>query len=758
MDPKFKKPYNPNDNEDNIYNKWEESGVFNPDVCIDKDVCNADAPTFSMVLPPPNVTGELHLGSSLMVTIEDIITRYERMLGKRTLWLPGTDHAAIATQTKVEKKVKEEEGVDKHDLGREELMRRAQDFADKNRKQIKTQLKKIGGSLDWSREAFTLDETRARAVRTAFLNMYESGLIYRGNRIVNWDPKGQTTISDDEVVHVERTATLYTFYYSPDFPIPIATTRPETKVGDTAVAVNPGDERYKDYIGKEFDVDFVGTKLHIKVIGDEQIDPEFGTGALGVTPAHSKIDWDLAQKHNLDVLQVINENAEMDVGDPEVRGKTVDEARENIVEKLKEKELLKEEKEITQNIATAERSGGTVEPLPKQQWFVAVNKKFKLPYSEIEGIESGQEVTLKELMSHVVDKGQISILPERFEKTYFHWIENLGDWCISRQIWYGHQIPVWYCVNESCGERVVSSEEQVSECPTCGGQVEQDPDTLDTWFSSALWTFSTLGWPEKTNDLETYHPTTLLETGYDILFFWVARMILMSTFHMGQIPFKTVYLHGIVRNEEGQKMSKSLDNAGDPLQVIEEYGTDALRMALIAGNSPGHDVKVGPEKFKAYKHFANKLWNVTRFILTNTDNLDISSVSESDFTKEDTELLEELNEVLKDISKDMEKYNFYLAAEKLYQYIWARFADEIIEASKQKLYGEEMDDETKRSAQLTLYTILTTCLKMLHPIMPFITEEIWSHLEELNGENPVIDDAYKQRELLMIEKWPTSKE
>ncbi|MEK7135813.1 MAG: valine--tRNA ligase, partial [Patescibacteria group bacterium] len=588
MPEKFLKPYDPSATESRIYTAWEKSGLFNPDECVRRGVTGADAPSYSIVLPPPNVTGRLHMGHALMLAIEDVFVRYKRMRGFRTLWVPGTDHAAIATQSVVEKQIKKDEGKGRHDLGREELLKRIELFAAESHDTIVNQVKTMGASLDWSREAFTLDEARSRAVRTVFKQMYDAGLIYRGHRIVNWDPKGQTTISDDEVVYEERPAKLYTFRYSKDFPIPIATTRPETKVGDVAVAVHPDDARYTQFVGKEYDAVFCDVPIHIKVVADKEVDPAFGTGAVGLTPAHSQIDWDIADRHELShEVIIINEYARMTV-DGRLKDKKTTEARELVVEWLRSEGLLEKEESVTQNIATAERTGGIIEPLPKLQWFIEVNKEIP-----------GRGKTLKELMLEPVRSGAIKIIPEHFEKTYFHWIEHLRDWCISRQIWYGHRVPVWYK-----GEEIV-----VGAAPSEGGWV-QDEDSLDTWFSSGLWTFSTLGWPDTTEDFKTYHPTDLLETGYDILFPWVARMILMTEFTLGTIPFKNVYLHGLVRDARGRKMSKSLGNNLDPLDIAEKFGADAARMALVVGNTPGTDMRMSEDKIKGYKHFSNKLWNI----------------------------------------------------------------------------------------------------------------------------------------------------
>ncbi|MDO8571196.1 MAG: valine--tRNA ligase [bacterium] len=720
MDGKFLKPYDPKATEDRIYELWEKSGFFNPDKLPEK---NKNGEPFSIVLPPPNVTGVLHMGSALMLAIEDIMVRYARMNGKRTLWIPGTDHAAIATQAVVEKNIQKKEGKSRHDLGREELLRRIDVFVKQTHDTMILQMRKMGCSLDWSREAFTLDEKRNFAVKTAFKKMYDDGLIYRGYRVVNWDPKGQTTISDDEIEYETRKTKLYTFRYSKDIPISISTTRPETKLGDTAIAVHPEDERYKKYIGREYDAVFAGENIHVKVIADNSVEKEFGTGALGVTPAHSIIDWEMSQRHSLPLRQVIDEYARMTVGSQDIKGKKVSEARESVVAWLKNEGLLEKEEDIEHNVSIAERTGGTIEPLPKLQWFVAVNKEFK---------RGDKSVTLKSLMTEAVASGGVKIVPDRFEKIYFNWIENLRDWCISRQIWYGHRIPFWYKGEEIfCG----------IEAPEGEGWM-QDEDTLDTWFSSGLWTFSTLGWPESTDDLKRYHPTTVLETGSDLIFFWVARMILMSQYLLNEVPFKTVYFHGLVRDEKGRKISKSLGNNIDPLDIIVKYGADAVRMSLIVGVGPGSDSKIGEDKVKAYKLFANKLWNVARFVFSNTE--DIAYTPDfKDFNKADEGLHKELMEMTRDITFDMDNYRFYLAAEKLYHYAWHRFADDILEESK-KIFAK---DSTSSAAdiisrkQFLLYA-LETILKALHPFMPYITEEIWS---EMPGEG---------KGMLMVEGWP----
>ncbi len=727
---KLLKPYSAKETEGRIYSAWETSGFFNPDICIEKGVTAPDAEPFSIVLPPPNVTGTLHLGHAFEDSMEDVLIRYNRMLGKKVLWVPGTDHAAIATQSKVEK-ILEKEGFRKTDLGREEFLKRVDAFAQESHDTIVSQLRLMGSSLDWSREAFTLDAKRNFAVRTAFKKMYDDGLIYRGHRIVNWDPKGQTVISDDEIVYEERKAKLYTFKYSKDFPIAISTTRPETKIGDTAVAVNPTDERYTEFIGKEYDMTFCGVPIHIKIVDDESVEKEFGTGALGVTPAHSQIDAEIAKRHNLPTVQVINEFAKMIKGGENLLGKKTTEAREMIAQWLRDEGLMEKEEDVTQNISLAERSGGIIEPLPKLQWFINVNK----PIAEREN------KTLKELMLEPVQSGKIAILPDRFENVYSNWIENLRDWCISRQIWYGHRIPVWYRTVESAKSKVESENTETYcgvEAPEGDGWT-QDEDTLDTWFSSGLWTFSTLGWPENTADLKTYHPNAIVMPGYEIIFFWVARMILMSQYLIGDIPFKTVYLHGIVRDANGKKFSKSANNGIDPLEVINQYGTDALRISLIAGVGPGNDIKFDLQKVKAYSKFANKIWNITRFVFENTSKHDAWNKNPQ-ITEADQKNLDELNALMQEITKEMNEYKFYLVAEKLYHYAWHTFADRIIEEAKTCLEtGNEADCA---SLLYTLHFTLSTLLKALHPFMPFITEELWSLFPENN------------QHLLMVEKWP----
>ncbi len=696
MDKKFLTPYNSVETEQKIYTLWEKSGFFNPDNLPSRHI-----EPFTIIMPPPNVTGILHMGHALMLTIEDIMIRFERMRGKKTLWLPGTDHAAIATQSRVEKDIHKTEGKSRHDLGRDEFISRVEKFAGESHDTIVSQIKVLGASCDWSREAFTLDKKRTLATRTAFKKMFDAGLIYRGERIVNWDPKGQTTIADDEIVYVEEKTKFYYLKYG---PFTIATARPETKFGDKYVVMHPDDTRYKDYKHRDkLVVEWINGPIEATIIKDKRIDPEFGTGVMTITPAHSVVDFEIAETHSLDKEKIIDPFGKLLPIAGELAGIKIKDAREKIIEKLQKKGLVeKVDENYVHNIATAERTGGFVEPQIMTQWFVNVNKEWK-----------GH--TLKEMMRETVESGKIKIIPDYFNKTYFHWIDNLRDWCISRQIWYGHRIPVWYRNDEiSCD----------IEAPKGDGW-EQDSDTLDTWFSSALWTFSTLGWPENTPDLKIYHPTNVLETGYEILFFWVARMIMMTGFCLEDIPFHTVYLHGTVRDDKGRKMSKSLNNGIDPLDVAKDFGMDAGRMALVVGNTVGTDMKMSRDKIKAYKNFANKIWNIARYVLSQEN-------PPADGGELKKDLIEEFDNLAKDITRDMESFRFYIAAEKIYAYVWHRFADEILEESKNKEgYGE------------TLFYILENSLKLLHPFMPFITEEIWQSMNKKN--------------LLMIEPWPTKQ-
>lgn len=722
----FLKPYDPKRHEDVLYRMWEESGYFNPD-----NLPGERSEPYTIVLPPPNVTGVLHVGHAYEDSLQDAVIRYQRMQGKRALWIPGTDSAAISTQARVEKNILKDEKKTRHDLGREELVERVSEFAKNSENTILSQVRKMGASLDWSRYAYTLDETRYRAVMEAFVRMYDAGLIYRGNRIVNWDPKGQTTISDDEVVYKEETSKFYYFQYG---PFVIGTARPETKFGDKYVVIHPDDERYKEYEhGQKIELEWINGPMTATVIKDEASDPEIGSGVMTITPWHSQVDFELAEKYDLDREQIIDKYGKLLPIAGEFAGMKITEAREKIVEKLDEKGLLvKVDENYVHNIATAERTGATIEPQIMEQWFVAVDKPFTIPHSEIPGIASGEEITLKHLMRTAVESDAVEMPQERFRKIYFHWIDNLHDWCISRQIWFGHRIPVWY----KDGETKV-------QIDSPGDGWTQDEDVLDTWFSSALWTFSTLGWPEETEDLKVFHPTSFMSPAYEILPLWVSRMILMSGFHLGQAPFKTVYIHGLVRDKQGRKFSKSLGNGIDPLDLIATYGADAVRMGLLVGTAIGNDINFDENKVRGYKHFANKLWNITRFVLSSTTEVLESSLNKTKLSETDAKILQTLTEVATEVTKDMEAYRLYLASEKLYHYVWHELADKVLEESKEILGGG--DTRAKLARQAVLRECLTTSLKLLHPFMPFVTEAIWQELPE----------NMRNSDMLMVAKWPT---
>ena len=707
---KFLKPYNPSETEGRIYDGWEKSGYFNPDNLPN----GKEKKPFTIMMPPPNATGVLHMGHALGLTIQDILIRYKRMRGFATLWLPGTDHAAIATQAKVEKEISKKEGKNRYDIGRKELLKRIDAFVADSRATIQKQTRILGASCDWSREAFTLDEKRNRAVNKVFKMMYDAGLIYRGHRIINWDPKGQTTISDDEIVYVEEKAPFYYFQYG---PFVIGTVRPETKFGDKYVVINPDDPRYAQYAhGQKIDLEWINGPITATIIHDPDQDMTFGSGAMTITPWHDIHDFELAERFELDREQVIDERGILLPIAGEFTGEYIKKARPRIIEKLRQKGLIvRVDENYVHNIPTAERTGGIIEPQIKLQWFVDVNKEIV-----------GRGKSLKELMLEPVRSGATKIIPEYFDKTYFHWIENLRDWCISRQIWYGHRIPVWYR-----GEDI-----SVGIEPKESGWL-QDEDTLDTWFSSGIWTFSTLGWPDDTEDFRRYHPTDLLETGYDILFFWIARMILMTEFTLNTIPFKSVYLHGMVRDEQGRKMSKSLGNNLEPLDIVAKFGADAARMTLIVGNTPGTDMRINEDKIKGYKHFANKLWNIARFILENAGDADANA----QYTKENKNVRRYFDQIIvKEVTKNIEEYRIDLAADTVYHYAWHRFADMILEHSK-TVFADGTPEEIASQKKLLLY-ILTDLLKLLHPFMPFITEEIYQSLPTRDAE------------FLMVAQWP----
>jgi valyl-tRNA synthetase len=738
----FLKPYTPAEHEDGLYATWEESGFFNPDVCIEKGVTAPDAPPFSIVLPPPNVTGTLHMGHAAMLAVEDIFVRYNRMRGKRTLWIPGTDSAAIATQSKVEGIIYKEEKKTRHDIGRETLLERIALFAEESKDTILNQTKKMGSSLDWSRYAYTLDEKRYEAVMTAFKRMYDAGLIYRGSRIVNWDPNLQTTVSDDEIEHVEQRDNFYYLQYG---PFVIGTARPETKFGDKYVVMHPDDTRYKDYAHEQkIELEWINGPITATIIKDTSIDMEFGTGVMTITPWHSTIDFEIAERHGLDKEQIINDRGLLLPIAGEFEGQHIKKARGAIIEKLQAKGLVvKIEEGYIHNVATNSRGSGTIEPQIKMQWFVGVNKEFTMGHSEIPGVQEGDTVTLKKLMRAAVENGGTTIFPDRFAKTYFHWIDNLRDWCISRQIWFGHRIPVWYKRQHDGISNPGREEIYCGLTAPVGDGWEQDPDTLDTWFSSGLWTFSTLGWPYDTADLKTYHPTALLETGYDIIFFWVARMILMSTFHLGQVPFKNVYLHGLVRDQKGRKMSKSLGNIIDPLDMITKFGADATRLSLVIGAAPGNDVPISEDKVRGYKFFANKIWNISRFVLTNT--IDVDFTPKPTLSARDEEILTGLKNIVTEVTGDIERFQLYFAAEKAYHYVWRELADKILEESKPILVSDDI--VAKYARQYVLRECFVTSLKILHPFMPFVTEAVWQHMPK--------NLRVGEHEILMVVKWPT---
>ena len=713
MDIKFTKPYNPEEEEKPIYSLWEANNAFAP------STEDTGKEPFSIVLPPPNVTGILHLGHTMMIAVEDALVRHARMQGRPTVWIPGTDHAGIATQALVEKELYKKEKKRRSDMTREEFLEKVEAFAKDKKGVILSQIRAMGASVDWSRERYTLHPQHVNAVQTAFKEMYDKGLIYRGDRLINWDPKLKTTISDEEVEYVEKETTLYYLQYG---PFVIATTRPETKFGDKYVVIHPDDSRYSEYShGQEIELEWINGAITATIIKDDCIDPEFGTGVMTITPWHDKTDYEIAKRHDLSYEQIIDYNGLLLPIAGSFKGEHISKARAKIIEVLKEKNLLTKEEPLVHNVSISGRSGEYIEPQIKKQWFVAVDKPFTFGESQIDGIPSGSEQTIKSILLHVINENKITIVPDRFNKVYLNWVGQLHDWCISRQLWFGHQIPVWYKGDEiHCG----------TEAPKGDGW-EQDPDTLDTWFSSGLWTCATLGWPEKTEDFLKFHPTSVLETGYDILFFWIVRMILMTTVLTGQIPFKEVYLHGLVRDEKGRKMSKSLGTQIDPLDMVKKYGSDATRLALVVGVTPGNDINLSEEKIRSQKHFANKLWNISRFILQD-------EYKETSISVEDEKLINELDYVIKEVSENIEAYRLNLAIEKIQEYTWHRLADEIIEDSK-NLEGEKAD-----SRKMVLRKILVDVLKLLHPFMPYITEVIWQEIPE------------RPTPLIINTKWPTN--
>ena len=714
MAKELEKNYNPSEIEGRLYQKWLDNKYFHAEV-------NRDKKPFTIVMPPPNITGQLHMGHALDNTLQDILIRFKRMQGYEALWVPGTDHASIATEAKIVEAMRKE-GVTKEEIGRDAFLKRAWDWKAEYGGRIVSQLKKIGSSADWDRERFTMDEGCSKAVKEVFVNLYNKGQIYKGERIINWCPKCLTSISDAEVEYEDQAGHFWHLRYplaDGSGYIQMATTRPETMLGDTAVAVNPNDERYKDMVGKTVVLPIVHRE--IPIIADEYVEMEFGTGVVKITPAHDPNDFEVGLRHNLPVINVMTEDAKIVDDYPKYAGMDRYEAREAIVKDLEAEGALVKIEDYSHNVGTCYRCHTTVEPRVSKQWFVKM-KELAAPAIE------------------AVKNGDTKFVPEHFDKTYFHWLEGIKDWCISRQLWWGHRIPAFYC--DECGEMVVTKDES-AVCPKCGKPMRQDPDTLDTWFSSALWPFSTLGWPEKTPELEYFYPTDVLVTGYDIIFFWVVRMMFSGLEHMGEVPFKNVLIHGLVRDSQGRKMSKSLGNGIDPLEVIDKYGADALRLTLVTGNAPGNDMRFYWERVEASRNFANKVWNASRFIMMNLDKAENRAVSLDELTPADKWILSKLNTLAKDVTENMENFDLGVAVGKIYDFIWEEFCDWYIEMVKPRLYNDE--DTTKAAALYTLKTVLIESLKLLHPYMPFITEEIFCNLQD-------------EEKSIMISDWPVYKE
>ena len=709
----LEKNYNPAEIESRLYEKWENKKYFHAEVDRSKK-------PFTIVMPPPNITGQLHMGHALDNTLQDILIRFKRMQGYSALWVPGTDHASIATEAKVVEKIAKE-GLTKESLGREKFLDRVWDWKKEYGGRIVKQLKKIGSSADWDRERFTMDEGCNKAVKEVFVNLYNKGLIYRGERIINWCPCCLTSISDAEVEYEDQAGSFWHLRYplsDGSGYIEMATTRPETMLGDTAVAGNPNDERYKDYVGKTVILPIVHRE--IPIIADEYVDMEFGTGVVKITPAHDPNDFEVGLRHHLPVINVLTEDAKIVDEYEKYAGLDRYEARKAIVADLEAEGALVKIEPHDHNVGTCYRCHTTVEPRVSKQWFV---KMEELAGPAIEAVKSGKT----------------RFVPEHFDKTYYHWLENIKDWCISRQLWWGHRIPAFYC---DCCNEVVVTKENKAVCPKCGKEMRQDPDTLDTWFSSALWPFSTLGWPDKTEELDYFYPTSTLVTGYDIIFFWVIRMMFSGIEHTGKAPFNTILIHGLVRDSQGRKMSKSLGNGIDPLEVIDKYGADALRLTLITGNAPGNDMRFYWERVESSRNFANKVWNASRFIMMNLDKAEVRDVDVTELTDADKWILSKVNTLAKDVTDNMENYDLGVAVQKIYDFIWEEFCDWYIEMVKPRLWND--DDTTKAAALYTLKTVLINSLKLLHPYMPFITEEIFCNLSD--------------EESIMISKWPEYKE
>ena len=717
MSKELAKTYNPKEIEEKLYERWCENKYFHAEVDRSKK-------PFTTVMPPPNITGKLHMGHALDNTLQDILIRYKRMEGYNALWIPGTDHAAISTEVKVTNQLKEE-GIDKKELGREGFLERTWQWKEEYAGTIEGQLKKLGVSCDWDRECFTMDEGCSKAVEEVFIKLYEKGYIYKGSRIINWCPVCKTSLSDAEVEHEEQAGHFWHIKYpivGTDRFLEIATTRPETMLGDTAIAVHPDDERYKDIVGKNVLLPLVNKE--IPIVADYYVDKEFGTGAVKITPAHDPNDFEVGKRHNLPEINIMNDDATINEKGGKYAGMDRYEARKAIVKDLEEQGYLVKIEPHSHNVGTHDRCGTTVEPLIKQQWFV---KMEELAKPAIEALKTGE----------------LKFVPERFNKIYLHWLENIKDWCISRQIWWGHRIPAYYC--DECGEFVVARE-MPEKCPHCGcTHFTQDEDTLDTWFSSALWPFSTLGWPEKTEDLDYFYPTDVLVTGYDIIFFWVIRMVFSGLEHTGKSPFHTVLIHGLVRDSQGRKMSKSLGNGIDPLEIIDQYGADALRLTLVTGNAPGNDMRFYNERVEASRNFANKVWNASRFILMNMKENVIAEPDHKLFTAADRWILSRVNTLAKDVTENMDKFELGIAVQKVYDFVWDEFCDWYVEMAKYRIYHAEEKPEEANCALWVLKTVLGNALKLLHPFMPFITEEIYSVL-------------VPEEESLMMSSWPVYKE
>lgn len=708
--------YNPKEIEQQWYTYWEEKGYFHEEVDTEKE-------PFSIVLPPPNVTGQLHMGHALDNTLQDILIRTKRMQGYNVLWMPGTDHAGIATQVKVEENIMKTEGKSRHDLGREEFLKRVWEWKQEYGSTIVKQIRSLGASCDWTRERFTLDEGYHEAVLKVFVELYEKGLIYRGERITNWCPNCLTALSDIEVEHEDENGHLWHIKYpvigEEDTFLTVATTRPETMFGDVAVAVNPNDERYAHLVGKELLLPFVNR--HIPIIADEYVDQSFGTGCVKITPAHDPNDFEMGQRHNLESIVVMNPDGTMNAGAGHFVNMPRELARKQVVAELEAQGLLEKVEDHGHSVGHCSRCNTTVEPMVSKQWFVSM------------------EPLAKPALEVVRDKS-IEFVPERFTKTYTNWLESIRDWCISRQLWWGHRIPAWYC--QDCGETIVTTE-TLTECPHCHGKVEQDPDVLDTWFSSALWPFATMGWPENTEEVKHWYPTSVMVTGYDIIFFWVARMIFMGLEFKKEIPFKHVFIHGLVRDSQGRKMSKSLGNGINPLEVIDEYGADALRFTLVTGNTPGNDMRFYMERVEANRNFANKIWNASKFVLMNLEGFDESFVpSAEDYTLADKWILEEYNKTVTNITNNLDKFELGEAASAVYDFIWNTYCDWYIELAKPRLYNKE-GGRDRQTAQYLLVSILRHMMELLHPFMPFVTEHIWQHLPH-EGES------------IMVAPWPST--